>query len=66
MIAAIGGVLVILYHVKKGAVPGGRPLAALLSVVFSALLLIAMLQALDSWDGNMRAQCSARVLHRIL
>jgi hypothetical protein len=54
---------VILYYVKRGAVPGGRPLAALLSVVFAALLLTVMLQAIDSWDANMKAQCLA--LHRV-
>jgi hypothetical protein len=65
-IAAIGGVLVILYHLRRGAVPGGRPLAVLLSLAFVALLWAVALQAIDSWDSNMKAQCSAHMLHKIL
>ena len=66
LIAAIGGVLVILYYLRKGVVPVGRPLAVLLSIVFVALLSTVMLQAIDSWDANMKAQCSAYGLDRIL
>jgi hypothetical protein len=62
-IAAIGGVLVILYHLKRGAVLGGRLLAALLSVVFVALLLTVVPFVVDSWDANIKPQCDADALH---
>jgi hypothetical protein len=65
-IAAVGGLLVILYHVRRGAVPAGRPLAALLSVIFIVFLSAIVLLAVASWDANMDAQCSAYAPHRIL
>jgi hypothetical protein len=70
IITAIGGLLVILYHLRKGTVPGGRPLAdalgVLLSIAFVGLLWVLMLQAISSWDANAKAQCTAYMMRKIL
>src|ERR1700730_15388497 len=65
MIAAIGGILVILFHVRR-AVPGGRSLAVLFTAIFAVCLLAIVLLAAASWEANAKALCSAYALHRIL
>jgi hypothetical protein len=58
-ITAIAGLLVILYHVRRGAVPGGRFLAALLSIVFVVTLLAIALLAAESLEASLHAKCYA-------
>jgi hypothetical protein len=57
-IAAVGGVLFILYYLKEGAVPGGRVLAVPLSTIFVAYMLAVALLATTSWNPNIEAQCT--------
>jgi hypothetical protein len=57
-IAAVGGVLFILYYLKEGAVPGGRALAVPLAVVFVAFLLAVVLLATASWNADIATQCA--------
>jgi hypothetical protein len=57
-IAAVGGVLFILYYLKEGAVPGGRVLSVPLSAIFVAYLSAVVLLATTSWDPNIEAQCT--------
>ncbi len=57
-ITAIAGLLVILYHVRRGALPGGHFLAALLSIVFVVTLLAIALLAVESLEASLRMKCT--------
>jgi hypothetical protein len=57
-IAAVGGVLFILYYLKEGAVPAGRLLAGPLAATFVAYLSAVVLLSSSSWDQIIEGQCT--------
>jgi hypothetical protein len=65
-ITAIAGLLVILYHIRRGAVPGGRFLAGLLTMVFVVTLLAIALVVADSLEASLPAKCSAYLVFGLL
>jgi hypothetical protein len=65
-ITAIAGLLVILYHVRQGTVPGGRFLAALLTTIFVVALSAIALVAVASLEASLPAKCSAYAVFGIL
>jgi len=58
-IASIGGLLVVLYYLRTGALPGGRALAVMLSVLLAVGLWSLVVLAATSWQMDHSQKCNA-------
>jgi hypothetical protein len=61
-IASVGGVLIILYYLRQGALPGGRMAAILLSAIFAVGLWGLVVLAATFLDANSGQKCRASPL----
>jgi hypothetical protein len=61
-IASLGGLLIVMHYLRSGALPGGRVVAVLLTLVMAVALWSLVVLALTSWDVDARHKCKASPL----
>ena len=61
-IASVGGLLIVMHYLRSGALPGGRIVAVVLTLVMAVGLWSVVLLALTSWEVDANHKCKASPL----
>ena len=61
-IASLGGLLIVMHYLRSGALPGGRVVALVLTLVMAIALWSLVVLALTSWDVDASLKCKASPL----